>query len=189
MSKILCFIYNEMADFEMVLACQFLKYMKKFELIPVAYSMEPVMSNPGLVYQPSVTVKQALEYDDIEGLIIPGGWNDEQREELTQLIQKLYSKGVLTAAICAGPQYLARAGILDNSKFTTTLTKEYLESIGKEDFFPRQNFLRQNVVRDGHVITAVGNAFVDFAAEIADYFNMFSNNEEKQGYIKHFKAI
>lgn len=188
MSKILCFIYNEMADFELVLACQMLRYLNKFELVPVAYGMETIKSNPGLVYQPVATVKQALEFDDVEGLIIPGGWNDEQREELTQLIQKLHKAGKLVSAICAGPQYLARAEILENHKYTTSLTKEYIESQGKEDFFPRHNYLVENIVRDGNVITAIGEAFVDFAIEIGDYFNLFENQEEKEEIRKAYKA-
>lgn len=189
MSKILCFIYKDMADFELVLACQLLKFLNRFELVPIAYEMEPVKSNPGLIYQPAATVKQALELEDIEGIIIPGGWNDEQREELTKLIQKVHKGGKLVAAICAGPQYLARAGILDNHKYTTTLTKEHLEEQGKEDFFPRHNYQKQNVVRDGNVITAVGSAFVDFSVEIADWFKMFENKEEKEECIKDFKAL
>lgn len=189
MSKILCFIYNDMADFEMVFACQLLKELNRFELIPIAYEMETVKSNPGLIYQPAATVKQALEYDDVEGIIIPGGWNSEQREELTKLIQKVYKEGKLVAAICAGPQYLARAGILNNHKFTTSWTKEYIESQGKEDFFPRHNYQKQNVVRDRNVITAVGNAFVDFAVEIGDWFNLFESKEEKEECLKYFKAL
>ncbi|MDF2520114.1 MAG: thiamine biosynthesis protein ThiJ [Clostridia bacterium] len=189
MNKILCYIYNDMADFEMVLACQMLRYLNKFELVPIAYEMAPVRSNPGLIYQPAATVKDALDFDDVEGLIIPGGWNDEQREELTQLIQKLHGEGKLLASICAGPQYLSKAGILETHKFTTTLTKEYIESQGREDFFPRRNYIMQNVVRDGSVITAVGNAFVDFAVEIADWFGMYKDQAEKEEYLKHFKAL
>lgn len=189
MGKILCFIYDDMADFEMVLACQTLKYLNRFELVPIAYEMKTIKSNPGLIYQPAATVKEALAFDDAEGLIIPGGWNDEQRQELTQLIQKLNQAGKLVSAICAGPQYLARAGILENHKFTTTLSKDYFVSQGKEDFFPRQNYVEQHVVRDANVITAKGNAFVDFAAEIGDWFNMFENLEEKSEFIKHFKAL
>jgi putative intracellular protease/amidase len=93
------------------------------------------------------------------------------------------------SAICAGPQYLAKAGILDNHKFTTTLTVEYFESQGKKDFFPRHNYLKQNLVRDGNVITAVGNAFVDFAIEIGDWFKLFENQQEKEETLKHFKAL
>lgn len=189
MNKILCFLYDDMADFELVLACQTLKYLNKFELVPIAYEMKTVRSNPGLVYQPAATVKQALTFNDVEGLIIPGGWNDEQREELTQLIQKLYQDGKLVSAICAGPQYLARAGILDKCKYTTTLSPDLFTRQNREDFFPRQNYVAQNVVRDRNVITALGNAFVDFAAEIGDYFNMFENQEDKAEYIKDFKAL
>lgn len=188
MKKILSFVYNDMADFELTLPCHLLSFLKDFQIVPIAYETT-VKSKPGLVYQAVATVKEALAMEDVEALIIPGGWNDEQREELTQLIQKLYSDGKLVAAICAGPQYLARAGVLENNKYTTTLTKEYLDSISKEDFFPRQNYVAENVVRDGNVITAVGRAFVDFAVELGDYFKMFKNDEDKQNCAKSFKGL
>lgn len=189
MKKILCYIYNEMADFEVTLACQMIKYSGQYEVVPIAYEMTPVKSNPGLIYQCALTVEEALTLPDVEGIIIPGGWNSDQRETLTQLINKLHDEGKLVAAICAGPQYLARAGVLEHHKYTTTLTAEYLQEQGKQDPFPRQNYLQQSLVIDGNVITAVGSAFVDFAMEIADYIKMFENEEEKQACTKSFKNI
>jgi hypothetical protein len=59
----------------------------------------------------------------------------------------------------------------------------------EEDPFPRQNFILDRVVRDGNIITAQGNAFIDFAIELADWFGAFEDQEDKNGFIKAIKGI
>ncbi|WP_315066860.1 DJ-1/PfpI family protein [uncultured Clostridium sp.] len=188
MGKILCFIYEGMVDFEMTLACNLVDK----EIIPIAYEIKVIKSKSGMCYYPMSTVKEALEYTDVDGLIIPGGYNDEQRNELTELINKLNNQGKLLAAICAGTQYLARAGVLKGKKYTTTLTednlKEYFPMISEYPF-PRDTYVNENVVRDSNTITAVGNAFVDFSIEILDYFSNFKDEEEKKKYANHYKGL
>lgn len=188
MGKILCYIYNDMADFELTFACQLLKYGSK-EIVPISYDAGTVVSNPGLIYKAAASVKEALAFEDVEGIIIPGGWNDEQRPELTELIQKLYRQGKLTAAICAGPQYLARAGILSGHKYTTTLNAEHFSGKGAEDVFPRENYVESGIVRDGNVITAKDSGFVDFAVEIFDWFGLFEDIKEKEDTLKYYKNL
>ena len=98
----------------------------------------------------------------------------------------------MLAAICAGPQYLAKANVLNDKKYTTTLTDEYMKAQGIDDFFPRETFVKEKVVRDKNIITAVGNAFVDFAIEIADYFEVFSqpdSNYDKDTIANHYKGL
>lgn len=189
MGKVLCFIYNDMADFELTLASHFAGLFAEREVVPVAYEKAVVTAKPGLCYYPKATVKEALQYEDVDGLIVPGGWNDEQRPELTELIRKLDKDNKLLCAICAGPQYFARAGVLENHKYTTTLTEKVMREDGEVDFFPRQNFINEKVVRDRNMITAVGVSFVDFAAEIGDYFNIYENPEEKEEVAKNYKGL
>ena len=189
MGKVLCFIYNDMADFELTLSTHFVGLYAKKEIVPIAYDINVIRSAPGMCYYPAATVKEALEYTDVEGLIIPGGWNDDQREELTELINKINNEGKLLTAICAGPQYLARAGVLEGKKYTTTLTEQVMKDRGVEDPFPRETFVPEKVVRDGNIITAVGSAFVDFAAEILDWYGVLENEEEKKEIAEHYKGL
>ena len=186
MGKVLCFIYDDMADFELTLPGTFAGMYSNNELIPIAYEKKDITAKSGISYIPKAKVKEALEFNDVLGLIIPGGWNDEQRPELTKLINKLNNENKLIAAICAGPQFLARAGILKGRKYTTTLSEEVFE--GKDDPFPRDTFVKQNVVRDRNIITAVGDSFVDFAIEIGDYFNIFKDKKEKMECASTFKG-
>jgi putative intracellular protease/amidase len=190
MGKVLVFIYDEMADFEITFVTHLLGADGEKEIITVAYEDELIKSKSGIVYKPARLIKDVLK-DDVEGLIIPGGWNGEIRPELIELIQSLNVKGRLLGAICAGPRFLAKAGVLDKVKYTTSIVewteadvKQFMES----DPFPRQNFILERVVRDGNIITAQGTAFIDFAIEVCDWFGLFEDEEDRKGFAKTIKG-
>lgn len=50
--------------------------------------------------------------------------------------------------------------------------------LNAEDPFSRENDLDRRVVREGHVITAKGWAFVDFTFEIFDYLGIYEGKQE-----------
>ncbi len=180
MGTVLCVITEDFADFEITLALHKIRNVGKRHVVTVGYAREAVTSESGLTYLPDITVAEALELEDIEGLLIPGGPIREQRTELTELIRKLNREEKLLAAICNGPQYLGRSGILDNRSFTTSCSVERIGKLGVADPFPRNNFIEKRVVRDGHVITAQGRAFVDYAFAVYDYLGIYAGKEEEQ---------
>ena len=45
------------------------------------------------------------------------------------------------------------------------------------------------MVRDGNIITAQGIAFIDFAIEICDWFNLFESQGEKESFSKSIKGL
>lgn len=189
MGRVLCFIYDNMADFEITFSCELLKSYGKKEITTMSYDMNMVKGTSGIQYQPEITVKEAFLLKDVEALIIPGGWNTNYKQEIFELIQKLDEEKKLLCSICAGPQYFARADILEGRLYTTNLGSEYLESIGMEDPFPRDTYVDKNVVRDENIITAKGNAFIDFAMEIFYGLNLFESEQQKEMFTKHYKGI
>lgn len=189
MKRILGLIYNDMAEFEVILALNMLGYHPSLEVSLVAQTKDPVKSKAGLTYLPDFSVAEALKLDDVEALIIPGGWNEEQSLELSTLISKLNDEEAMLAAICLGPAFLACAGVLDDVKYTTTYSEERVLELGIDDPFNRANFQKQNVVVDGRFITAVGSAFIDFAVEILDYFDMFDDESDKEDFRKIHKGL
>lgn len=189
MGKVMCFVSQDMADFEITLVFHKIRNVGKKEVVSVGYDISAVQSESGLNYKPDVTIKEAMQLKDIEGLIIPGGPIREQRSELTEFINMLDREGKMIAAICNGPQYLGRAGILNSHKFTTSCSEERICKLGVKDPFPRENYIDKRVVRDGNIITAKGRAFVDFSFEIFDYLNIYENREdEKLELLKDIKA-
>jgi len=179
MGKVLFYMYQDMSDFETTLACHLVSFQTGHEIIPIAYEMKQLSNRIGFTLIPKNTVADALEMQDVEGIIIPGGWNDEQRQELTNLIQRIHNKGKLLAGICGGPQYFARAGVLKGKQYTTTLLAEEYQENDIADPFPRDTHVEQQIVRDQNIITAKNTAFVDFAIEICDWFGLFQNAKQK----------
>jgi putative intracellular protease/amidase len=185
MNKILCFVSEEMADFEVTLVLQVLKNVGHREIVTVGYDLSPVVSQAGFTCLPDRTLVQALDLAEGEALIIPGGPIRLQRDDLTQLIHKIDSDRKLLAAICFGPQYLGRAGILDHHRFTTSCSEDTIKSLQVPDPYPRANFVAERVVRDGHVITAKGGAFVDFAFAIFDYLDIYAGRNDERDRFYH----
>lgn len=191
MDKILVFIFNGMTDYEITFISHLLSSDAGKDIIPIAYRYELIKGKSGFVYKPSKLVKEVLN-EEVEGLIIPGGWYGELQQELMDLINNLNSKGKLISAICgAGTVFLAKAGIFKNVNYTTPViewTQKHAEVFGEKDPFPRENYISKRVVRDGNIITAQGIAFVDFAVEICDWFNVFENEDEKISFAKNIKG-
>ena len=178
MTNVLCFISDEMADFEVTLTLQILKNKGNRDIITVASTTAPVVSQAGFTHLPNCTTRQAIDLPNIEALIIPGGPIRPQPDGLTELIQKIHNQQKLVAAICFGPQYLGRAGILDQHRFTTSCSEDKIKALQVADPYPRRNYVEARVVCDGNLITAKGGAFVDFAFAVADYLGIYTDREQ-----------
>lgn len=180
MGKVLCFFSETMADFEITLLFHKINTIGNQNIITVGYDTNPLVSESGLTYVPDQPIAELINAPDIEALIIPGGPICPQEEILTQLIQKLDREQKLLAAICNGPQYLGRAGILDHHPFTTSNSQEKIKALNIQDPFPWHNYVDKRVVKSHHVITAKGRAFVDFTFAVFDYLGIYKNRIEEQ---------
>lgn len=192
MNKILVFIFDGMTDYEITFVTHLLGADAGKEIITISYVDEIIEGRSGFLYKPSKLVTDVL-YEDVEGIIIPGGWYGYAKPELMELLNNLNSKGKLISAICgAGTVFLAKAGVLKNVTYTTPAvdwTQKYIEVFGEKDPFPRESFVLERVVRDGNIITAQGIAFIDFAIEICDWLNLFENQKEKVTFSKNIKGL
>lgn len=91
-----------------------------------------------------------------------------------------------------GNSIFSKGRVLKHVKYTTPVvewTEEHIEVFGEEDPFPRENFIQERVVRDGNIITAQGTAFIDFAIEICDWFNLFENKDDRDNFAKNIKGL
>jgi len=192
MGKILVFIFDGMTDYEITFLMHLLNTSADKEIITIAYEDKIIKGRSGFLCKPSRLITDVLK-EDVDGLIIPGGWYGDTRPELMELIHDLNSKGKLVSAICgAGTVFLAKAGVFHNVKYTTPIvewTQEHIDVFGEKDPFPRENFLSDRVVRDGNIITAQGIAFIDFAIEICDWFHLFESQEDRDDFSKNVKGL
>lgn len=110
----------------------------------------------------------ALNLNDIRSFILPGGdITSINTDKVWNVLKQLKEKKVLLAGICAGTDVLKDAGILRNVKSTHS-----------ED---------ADMINDNHVITALPNAYVDFAVEAAKSLNLFTDEADLQETIDFWK--
>ncbi|MBY9014072.1 MAG: DJ-1/PfpI family protein [Candidatus Lokiarchaeota archaeon] len=186
MKEVLCFIYDGFADFETVLTCSALNEHDNYRVTYIAYEKTPVYSSGGLKINPDKTVSEIDGIKDVEGLIIPGGGTRILKPELEKLIKRLNEEKKLLAAICAGPEFLAKTGILNGKKYTASAEPQSYEEKNETDPFPRDSYVETRVIQDGNIITAKGHAFTDFALKIWDWYNLYDNEKEKEDLRKDF---
>lgn len=109
-----------------------------------------------------------LNADEIRSFILPGGdITSVNTDKIWRILQQLKKNDVLLAGICAGTDILKDAGILAHIKSTHSVNAD-IES-------------------DNRVITALPNAYVDFAIETAKSLNLFTDEADLQETIDFWK--
>ncbi len=134
------------------------------ELDVYASSAQPVRSEDGFLVMPD-RMLDAFCISDYDCVILPGAANPLYAlfdESLIAFLRTLRGTDILIAAICSAPLLLAKAGLLDNVRYTASVWEEINEYLA---FIPRKNIVRKPFVRDGNIVTAVGAAFREFAEE------------------------
>lgn len=109
----------------------------------------------GMTATPDILLGE-VDIDDYDVIVVPGGsgsprylWNNPQAHGL---IRKAYDRGKIVASICLSSVVLANAGVLegrDATVFATPVSVRILEDRGA-------NYLQQEVVVDGKIVTADG---------------------------------
>lgn len=107
------------------------------------------------------------DFSQYDGVILPGGMpgttNLAADERVLALLRSFASAGKLTAAICAAPTVLAKAGLLEGKKAVCYPGMEEQLTGAKVSFDP--------VAVDGTVITSRGlGTAIPFALSIVQYF-------------------
>lgn len=119
----------------------------------------------------SVNVDKSLEevdLEEVECFVVPGGPVQQVNDEnVRNIIRDLCAKKVLIAGICAGVDLLDDAGILKEIRSTHST--------------------EEDVVKDGNVITARANGYVDFAIAVAKELNLFEDEADVKETIDFWK--
>lgn len=102
---------------------------------------------------------------DYECLILPGTINPLPAlfdEKIISFLRGLKNQNIIIAGISSSPMLLAKAGLLDDVAYTSGVWEEINRHF---DFIPKESNLHQPLVKDRNIITAIGFAFREFAAE------------------------
>jgi len=88
----------------------------------VGFKQGVVEASRGVKLMPDLLWEQ-INYDDYEVIALPGGnlgtMNLMEDERVLDAVRKHFHAGRLVAAVCAAPQVLQRAGIIDQKRVTS----------------------------------------------------------------------
>ena len=105
--------------------------------------------------------------DDHVGLILIGGmnWFLPEAQPIAPLVEKAIAENKLVAGICNASVYLGMHGFLNHVKHTSN-TLEYLKQNAGARYTGEANYINDQAVRDNNIVTANGNAPLEFCREI-----------------------
>ena len=165
MKKVLCIIYPNFSLYEITALTSTLALSFDITIDYVASDYSIVISEDGLPCQPTKTLDQIC-IEEYSCIILPGMVNIGpalQDEKLISFLKALDEQGVLIAAISSAPLLLAKAGLLNDTKFTGGIWQNFFDYF---EFLPRENFQPKLVVQDKNIITAIGFAHQEFARKV-----------------------
>ena len=176
MKKVLCIIYPNFSLYEITTLTSTLALSFDVTIDYVASEHSIVISEDGLPCQPTKTLDQ-IRIEEYSCVILPGMVNIGpalQDEKLISFLRGLGEQDVLIAAISSAPLLLAKAGLLNDTKFTGGIWQNFFDYF---EFLPRENFQSKLVVQDKNIITAIGFAHQEFARKVILSLGLAENTD------------
>jgi 4-methyl-5(b-hydroxyethyl)-thiazole monophosphate biosynthesis len=136
------------------------------EVVTAGLDEQPVRASRGLVLLPDMSLEMALQ-QDYDMIVLPGGLQGADNlgddERIIECLRSMSAAGKYTAAICAAPRVLAKAGLLDGKQATS-----YPGAL-ETDSIPGLDYQDTAIVMDGTVITSRGpGTAMDFALSLVE---------------------
>lgn len=133
------------------LACLDVMRRAKLRVQTVGVTGDFVIGSHGVCVKSDVSADD-IDYDEIEGAVLPGGMpgtlNLEKDERVIECVKHCYDSGKIVAAICAAPSIFGHLGILNGKKATCFP--------GFEKELKGASCTAAHTETDGSVITAKG---------------------------------
>ena len=176
MKKVLCVIYLNFSLYEIASLTSTLSLSFDITIDYVASDHSMVVSEDGLPCLPTKTFDQ-VRIEEYSCVILPGMVNIGpalQDEKLISFLKGLNHQDVLIAAISSAPLLLAKAGLLNDTKFTGGIWQNFFDYF---EFLPRENFKAKAVLQDQNIITAIGFAHQEFARKVILSLGLAENTD------------
>ena len=176
MKKVLCLIYPNFSLYEIASLTSALALSFDITIDYVASDHSMVVSEDGLLCLPTKTLDQVC-IEEYSCVILPGMVNIGpalQDEKLNSFLKGLGKQDILIAAISSAPLLLAKAGLLNDTKFTGGIWQNFFDYF---EFLPRENFQPKVLVQDKQIITAIGFAHQEFARKVIFGLGLAENTD------------
>lgn len=184
--QVALFYYDGFSGFEVVLVGLL---FRQEDFMCIALENREYRSEERQRYCVDRIIKE-VDADSIDLLVIPGGDPAPlvENPELKSFIAELLRKGKKVAGICGGASLLAGLGIL-KGKRCTGMTAGVDPSRPSYKYYSESTVSGEHVVVDGNIITAQGQAYVEFAVELVRQMGLYKNEEEYAEELKWLKNI
>ncbi|MDT8717739.1 phosphoribosylformylglycinamidine synthase subunit PurQ [Clostridium sp. 19966] len=185
--NICVFYYDGFCEFEVVLALN--GFRDSF--FSAALENRIYISEENQKYLPDKTI-QELKPEDIDLFIIPGGDPVQLygNAVLKEFISKLNEKNKFIAGICGGAELMAYYGLLDYKRANGD-SEGFRVNENNKHIYEKIFIAQEDVVRDGNCITAIGQAYAEFAIELHKLMKVYEDAKEaKEAYnwLKNVKS-
>jgi 4-methyl-5(b-hydroxyethyl)-thiazole monophosphate biosynthesis len=184
--KIALFYYDGFSEFEVALIGLF---FKEHDFMTIALENREYRSEECQRFVVDKVIKD-VDVQAIDLFVIPGGDPAPLVDnlELKNFVEKLIAQNKKVAGICGGASLLAGLGILKGKK-CTGMSSGRDSSRPSYQYFFGSLFLDEHVVVDGNIITAQGQAYVEFAVELARQMSLCEQEDNYREALKWFKNI
>ena len=167
MKTVLFALLDQWADWEAAYLASALRMLGQNAFIcqTVSVTPAPVRSIGGLLAVPDFDLQTAPS--DYQALILVGGmsWREETARQLAPLVHQCLGGGKLLGAICDAAGFLGTLGVLNTVRHTANDLGD-LKAWAGAAYTGEPNFLPQQAVSDGGIVTANGTAALEFAREV-----------------------
>lgn len=176
---ILCF--PGFSEFETVL-CAF--YLREQEIISLSLDEEMIESLERQKFHVDECIGVA-DPDSFDLLVVPGGDSSKyfENEQLKVFFTRALKSGCRIAAICGGSKLIASLGLLGGKKCTGDTTGISRRNASYK-YYDKSEIVDANVVLDGNIITGQGQAFIQFAVEVARLMGILNSDEDVSKEVK-----
>ena len=176
MKKVLFLIYPNFSLYEITALTSTLALSFDITIDYVASDHSIVVSEDGLPCQPTKTLDQ-IRIEEYSCVILPGMVNIGpalQNEKLISFLRDLGERDILISAISSAPLLLAKAGLLNDTKFTGGIWQNFFDYF---EFLPRENFQPKVLVQYKQIITSIGFAHQEFARKVILSLGLAENTD------------
>ncbi|MDR0858530.1 MAG: glutamine amidotransferase [Oscillospiraceae bacterium] len=156
-----------------------------YEVKTLSVSTEPVKSIGGFTILPDYGIENCPS--DYAGVVLIGGnsWRTEEAKKVEPLLQQAFAAEKIVAAICDATVFLGMNGFLNDQKHTSNSLNSLTDG-AREHYTGQTNYINEQTVRDGNLITANGTAYLEFAKEVLSALEAYSA-DDIENYYKYFK--
>ncbi len=137
----------------------------KYAVKTVSLTREPVKSIGGFTVLPDYDLASAPE--ECAAVLLIGGysWRKPEAAPVAEFVRRAQANGALVGGICDASVFLGMHGFLNAVRHTSNRLVSLKEAAG-EAYTNEAEYVCEQAVCDGGVVTANGTAYLEFAREV-----------------------